>query len=53
MLFYLGFDLAFSLASAPNTELVFRIQHRSGGYGTLGGMKEGNNANVVGIRHRF
>ena len=53
VLFYLGFDLAFSLASAPNTELVFRIQHRSGGYGTLGGMKEGNNANVVGIRHRF
>ena len=53
VLFYLGFDLAFSLASSPNTELVFRIQHRSGGYGTLGGMKEGNNANVVGIRHRF
>ena len=53
MLFYLGFDLAFSLTSSPNTELVFRIQHRSGGYGLLGGMKEGNNANVVGIRHRF
>ena len=53
VLFYLGFDLAFSLTSSPNTELVFRIQHRSGGYGTLGGMKEGNNANVVGIRHRF
>ena len=47
VLFYLGFDLAFSLATLPDTELVIRIQHRSGGYGTLGGMKEGNNANVI------
>jgi hypothetical protein len=28
--FYLGFDLAFALANFPNTELVFRVQHRSG-----------------------
>jgi hypothetical protein len=53
VLFYLGFDLAFALANYPNTELVFRIQHRSGAYGTLGAIKEGNNANVVGIRQRF
>ena len=53
VLFYLGFDLAFALANLPNTELVFRIQHRSGAYGTLGAMKEGNNANVIGIRQRF
>ena len=53
VLFYLGFDLAFTLASLPNTELVFRVHHRSGGYGTLGGLKEGNNAQVIGIRHRF
>jgi len=53
MLFYLGFDLAFALASLPDTELVLRIQHRSGAYGTLGAMKEGNNANVIGIRQRF
>jgi hypothetical protein len=37
VLFYLGFDLAVALANSPNTELVFRVQHRSGGYGTLGG----------------
>jgi hypothetical protein len=53
VLFYLGFDVAFALADLPNTELVLRIQHRSGAYGTLGGMKEGNNANVIGIRQRF
>ena len=53
ILFYLGFDLAFALANLPDTELVLRIQHRSGAYGTLGAMKEGNNANVIGIRQRF
>jgi hypothetical protein len=53
VLFYLGFDLAFALTGFPNTELVFRIQHRSGGHGTLGALKEGNNANVIGIRQRF
>lgn len=53
ILFYLGFDLAFALTNLPDTELVFRIQHRSGAYGTLGAMKEGNNANVIGIRQRF
>jgi hypothetical protein len=36
VLLYLGFDLAFALANSPNTELLFRVQHRSGGYGTLG-----------------
>ncbi len=53
LLFYLGFDLAFALTKLPNTELVFRIQHRSGAYGTLGAMKEGNNANVIGTGQHF
>lgn len=53
VLFYLGFDLAVTLPSVPNVELVYRVHHRSGGYGTLGGLKEGNNANVIGIRYRF
>jgi len=53
VLFYLGFDLALALTSLPDTELVFRLQHRSGAYGTLGGMKEGNNASTIGIRQRF
>ncbi len=52
-LFYLGFEVAFALTKLPDTELVLRIQHRSGAYGTLGAMKEGNNANVIGIRQRF
>ena len=50
VLFYLGFDLAFALATLPNTELVLRIQHRSGAYGTLGGMKEDHTATfLIGV----
>ena len=54
LLFYLALEGAFSLANFhPDTELVIRVQHRSGAYGALGGLKEGNNANVIGIRQRF
>ena len=53
LLFYLGFEAAFSLPEQPNAELVLRLHHRSGAYGTLGGLKEGNNATVVGFRQRF
>ena len=53
VLFYIALETAFALASHPNTELVVRLHHRSGGYGTLGGMKEGNNASVIGFRHHF
>ena len=53
LLFYLGFEVAFGFKSLPNTELVYRVHHRSGAYGTLAGLKEGNNANVIGIRQRF
>ena len=53
VLFYLALETAFSLKEYPNAELVVRLHHRSGGYGTLGGLKEGNNANVAGVRYRF
>ena len=53
LLFYLGFEAAFSLPQYPNAEVVLRLHHRSGAYGTLGGLKEGNNATVVGFRQRF
>ena len=53
LLFYLGFEAAFSLPEQPNAEVVLRLHHRSGAYGTLGGLKEGNNATVVGFRQRF
>jgi hypothetical protein len=53
VLFYLGFEGAFSLVNFPDVELVFRLHHRSGAFGTIGAMKEGNNSNVVGLRYRF
>ena len=53
LLFYVGFELAISNAKLPGWELVYRVHHRSGGYGVLGGVIEGHNANVLGIRHYF
>jgi hypothetical protein len=53
VLFYLGPELTLVFASNPNLEFVARLQHRSGLYGTIGGMKEGYNANLFGTRFRF
>jgi hypothetical protein len=52
-LYYLGPEFAASLPSHPNIELFYRLHHRCGGGGTLGEMREGYNANVVGLRWRF
>jgi hypothetical protein len=52
-LFYLGPELALSMSQWPNVELVYRLHHRSGALGTLGGLEEGHNANVLGVRARF
>jgi hypothetical protein len=53
LLVYLGPEIAFSMPSNPQLELVFREQHRSGAYGTFGHMVEGYNGETVGIRYRF
>ena len=53
LLFYFGPEIAISLPRHPRWELVYRLHHRSGADGTLGNMKEGHNANTLGIRHRF
>jgi len=50
---YLGFDVAFSLASLPEWELVIEEHHRSGAAGFFGHLHEGYNANVVGLRYLF
>jgi hypothetical protein len=52
----LGFvapELGVSLDSEPRLEVVVRVLHRSGAGGTFGGMKEGYNADVVGVRYAF
>ena len=52
-LFFLAPEVSLSLADHPEWELVYRVQHRSGANGTLGKLREGYNANVVGVRYRF
>jgi hypothetical protein len=53
LLFYLGPEIAISTTAHPNVELFYRLHHRSGGDGTLGGLREGYNANVLGLRFRY
>jgi len=50
---YLGPELSFRLNRQPNIDLVYRLHHRSGAGGLFGGMREGANANTIGIRIRF
>ncbi|MDB5473075.1 MAG: hypothetical protein JWP99_378 [Devosia sp.] len=53
LLFYMAPELSISTADNPNMEAFWRIQHRSGGWNTLGNMGEGANANTVGVRWKF
>ena len=53
LLFYFSPELGFSFASLPDTEIVYRMHHRSGLMGTLGKMREGANAHTLGIRWRL
>jgi hypothetical protein len=52
-LFYLGPEFALSTTRYPNVEFFYRLQHRCGARRTLGGLSEGYNANVGGLRFRF
>jgi hypothetical protein len=53
LLFYLGPQIGISTTAHPNVELFYRLHHRSGASRTLGGLVEGYNANVVGLRFRY
>ncbi|MBP1851791.1 hypothetical protein [Rhizobium halophytocola] len=52
-LFYLGPELNLSFSQDSSTEVFWRLQHRSGAWGTLGDMHGAANANVFGIRYKF
>lgn len=53
-LFYLGLEMALSHLIMPELELVARLHHRSGAWGTLSRSDhEGYNAWIYGIRYRF
>jgi hypothetical protein len=53
LLVYLGPELAFRFNSMPNVEFVWRTHHRSGFANAVGKMREGSNANVIGVRIPF
>jgi hypothetical protein len=50
LLFYFTPELALQLAYWPQLELVYRLHHRSGLFQTLGNLREGANAHVLGLR---
>lgn len=52
VLYYLSPEISVSNIHAPEWEAFGRIQHRSGGFGTIADI-DGSNAAVLGIRYKF
>ena len=52
VLFYLGPEIAISNAQHPEYEGFMRIQHRSGGFGTIAEI-DGSNSVVLGLRYKL
>lgn len=52
-LHYFSPEITFALPSHPDVELMFRLHHRSGIFGTINGARGGNQYGTVGIRVRF
>ncbi len=52
VLYYLSPEISFSNVNNPEWEVFGRIQHRSGGFGTIADI-DGSNAAVVGLRYKF
>lgn len=56
-LYFLAPEISVALAAHPGIDLVYRVQHRSGGKNVhlpaLGNLGDVTNANVLGLRWRF
>lgn len=52
LLFYLGPEINVTSTAFPKWELFFRIQHRSGLYGTIAKV-DGSNGATLGVRYKF
>lgn len=50
--FYMGPEIAVSHDAYPDLELLARVHHRSGGFGTIAPV-DGSNAAVLGLRYKF
>ena len=53
LLWYLGPEISITPRANPNLDIFWRLQHRSGGWESLGHMHDGANANTVGVRWKF
>lgn len=52
ILYYLGPEIAVSHVAHPEFEAFARIQHRSGGFGSIAHI-DGSNAATLGVRYKF
>ncbi|MFO8085692.1 MAG: hypothetical protein R6U27_15395 [Desulfobacterales bacterium] len=50
---YLAIELTLTLPKYPNVSLCYRIHHRSGVFGTFGGVKGASDFYLLGLRYRF
>ncbi|UJQ95011.1 hypothetical protein [Mariluticola halotolerans] len=53
LLFYLSPEISLGMTDTPNTEVFYRLHHRSGAWGFLGGLADGHNAHTIGLRQHF
>jgi hypothetical protein len=53
LLWYFGPEVSITPRDNPNLDFFWRLQHRSGGWESLGSMHDGANANTVGVRLKF
>jgi hypothetical protein len=53
LLYYMMVETAFHLPYVSDWKLVFRVHHRSGGYGTFDGVEGGSNYICTGLRYEF
>ena len=52
ILYYLAPEVSIAHEAFPNLELLARVQHRSGGFGTIAHI-DGSNAATIGLRYKF
>ena len=53
LLHYIAVEATFALPKRPDWQVVYRLHHRSGVFGLLGGDNVGNTAVEIGVRHYF
>ena len=53
LLNYLSVEVGLALPSLPDWSLVYRIHHRSGIFGLMGGLAGVSDYYTLGVRYRF